>query len=163
MNHEINNTPRGLVINLSVRQEETVNTILAKLLGINKDDSKSFGTSSQALSFNAKINLLLDLNYLDSIQREKFQLFMEIRNKFAHIHKVDTFEKCFELTGNYQRLKKIINKKPIAKTLEIEMHIVFCELSVEMSNILINISENIHKGIYIRSKSPKNPITNLKI
>jgi len=96
-----NPTPRSLVIELSVSHEEFVNLILAKLLGIKPEESKSFGTTSQALSFNAKTNLLLDLKYLDKIEIEKFQIFMEIRNKFAHLSAVDTFEKCFALTGNY--------------------------------------------------------------
>jgi hypothetical protein len=111
-------TPRGLVIELSVKQEQAVNLILSKLLGIKSEDSRSFGTSSHALSFNAKANLLLDLKQLDKIQREKFQIFMEIRNRFAHINSVNTFEKCFALTGNYQRLKKIFEIDEDGESLE---------------------------------------------
>ena len=102
-----NLTPRAFTIEMSVKIEHILNVIMAQLLGVKHEDTKSFGNSSQALNFNAKANLLLDLNYLDKEQRLKFQIFMEIRNKFAHIYSVDTFEKCFEQTNNYNKLKKL--------------------------------------------------------
>lgn len=136
-----NPTPRGLVIELSVSHEEFVNLILAKLLGIKLEDSKSFGTTSQALSFNAKANLLLDLKYLDKIEIEKFQIFMEIRNKFAHLSAVDTFEKCFSLTENYNRLKKILNVEERGNSLEEKMKNMFLILAVQISNKLSEIAD----------------------
>lgn len=103
-----NLSPRAFTVEMSVKIEHILNVILAQLLGVKHDDTKSFGNSSQALSFNAKANLLLDLNYLDKEQRLKFQIFMEIRNKFAHIHSVDTFEKCFEQKISYHQLKNFL-------------------------------------------------------
>lgn len=143
-------TPRGLVIELSVKQEYAVNLILSKLLGIKSEDSRSFGTSSHALSFNSKANLLLDLKQLDKIQREKFQIFMEIRNRFAHINSVDTFEKCFALTGNYQRLKKIFEIDEDGESLEKDMETMFCVLSMDITNSLAKINESISSDMAIR-------------
>jgi hypothetical protein len=150
MKEEIKHTSRGFVIELSVKTEEAVNIILAQLLGITPEKSKSFGTSNQALSFNAKANLLLDLNHLDKVQREKFQIFMEIRNKFAHINSVDTFEKCFALTGNYKRLKKIFEVDEDGESLEKDMETMFCILSIDISATLKMIKENIFKDMAIK-------------
>src|SRR5688572_22400968 len=101
--------PRTFVVEMSVKIEHLLNVILSRLLGVNPDETRSFGTSSYALSFNAKANLLLDLNYLTKEQGQKFQIFMEVRNKFAHVYMVDTFEKCFALTKNYNQLKKLFD------------------------------------------------------
>jgi len=150
MKEEKTYTPRGLVIELSVKQEQAVNLILSKLLGIKSEDSRSFGTSSHALSFNAKANLLLDLKQLDKIQREKFQIFMEIRNRFAHINSVDTFEKCFALTGNYQRLKKIFEIDEDGESLEQDMETMFCVLSMDITTSLAKINESINSDMAIR-------------
>jgi hypothetical protein len=143
MEKKYNQTARSLVIELSVSHEDFINLILATLLGIKPEDSKSFGTTSQALSFNAKANLLLDLNYLDKIEREKFQIFMEIRNKFAHLVAVDTFEKCFLSTGNYNRLKKLLNVEEKGNSVEEKMKNMFLILAANMSNKLSKIALNI--------------------
>ncbi len=140
MKEKSTQTARSLVIELSVSHEEFVNLILAKLLGIKPEDSKSFGTTNQALSFNAKTNLLLDLNYLNKIEREKFQIFMEIRNKFAHLSAVDTFEKCFISTGKYDRLKKLLNVDEKGNSVEEKMKNMFLILAAEMSNKLSEIA-----------------------
>ena len=143
-------TQRGLVMELSVKQEYTVNIILAKLLGIKPEDSRSFGTSNQALSFNAKANLLLDLKQLDKLQREKFQIFMEARNKFAHLNSVDTFEKCFALLGNYQRLKTIFGVDEDGESPESDMQTMFCVLSMDITCTLAKINEDIMKDMAVK-------------
>jgi len=65
-NNEI--APRTFVVEMSVKIEHLSNVIISRLLGVNPDETRSFGTSSFALSFNAKANLLLDLNYLNKEQ-----------------------------------------------------------------------------------------------
>jgi hypothetical protein len=135
---------------LSVKHEHIVNVILAKLLGINPEESRSFGTSSQALSFNAKVNLLLDLKQLDKLQREKFQIFVEIRNKFAHLNAVDTFEKCFSLLGTYKRLKTIFGIDEDGSSLENDMQTMFCVLSMDLTTTLKEINDSIQKDMAVR-------------
>src|SRR5687768_10786119 len=141
MNDTTNYTARALVMELSVKQEHSVNLILAKLLGIKPDESRSFGTSHQALSFNAKANLLLDLKQLDKLQREKFQIFMEVRNKFAHLNSVDTFEKCFAMLGNYKRLKAIFGVDAEGDSQEEDMQTMFCVLSMDLTSTLGKIND----------------------
>jgi hypothetical protein len=151
MKEETSYTSRGLVMELSVKHEHIVNVILAKLLGITPEESRSFGTSSHALSFNAKVNLLLDLKQLDKLQREKFQIFMEIRNKFAHLNTVDTFEKCFALLdSSYQRLRKIFGVDEEGGSLEHDMQTMFCVLAMDLTSSLGKVHDNVVKDMAVR-------------
>lgn len=150
MNEDKNISPRTFVVEMSVKIEHLLNMIIAELLGVNPDSSRSFGTSSQALSFNAKTNLLLDLNKLDKEQREKFQIFMEIRNKFAHLYNVDTFVKCFELTKNYKRVKTIYGIDEDGKSEEEDMETMFSVLSMDIAKLITEIKDNLYKEMAIK-------------
>jgi hypothetical protein len=145
-----NLSPRAFTVEMSVKIEHILNVIMAQLLGVNHEVTKSFGNSSQALSFNAKANLLLDLNYLDKEQRLKFQIFMEIRNKFAHLHSVDTFEKCFEQTNNYNQLKKLFGIDEEGECLENDMEYMFIALSMDISMTLNKIKDRIHSEMSVK-------------
>lgn len=151
MSENLNNiSPRTFVIEMSVKIEHLLNLIIAKLLFVNPENSRSFGTSSQALSFNSKANLLFDLNKLNKEQREKFQIFMEIRNKFAHLHSVDTFEKCFEETKNYNRLKKIYGIDENGNSLEEDMESMFSVLSVDIAKLISEIKEKLYSEMAVK-------------
>ena len=145
-----NLTPRAFTIEMSVKIEHILNVIMAQLLGVKHEDTKSFGNSSQALNFNAKANLLLDLNYLDKEQRLKFQIFMEIRNKFAHIYSVDTFEKCFEQTNNYNKLKKLFGIDEEGESLEKDMEYMFISLSMDIAITLNKIKDKIRNEMAVK-------------
>lgn len=90
-------TTRTKVIEKAVGFEELISQLLSLLLEIDKNESISFGNKNIALSFNAKINLLIDLKFIPKEISKDFQLFAEIRNKFAHVLYVDSFVKCFQL------------------------------------------------------------------
>jgi hypothetical protein len=75
---------------------------------------------------------------------------MEIRNRFAHINSVNTFEKCFALTGNYQRLKKIFEIDEDGESLEKDMETMFCVLSMDITTSLAKINESINSDMAIR-------------
>ena len=90
-------TTRAKVIEKAVGFEELISQLLSMLLEVNKNESISFGNKNIALSFNAKINLLIDLKFIPKEISKDFQLFAEMRNKFAHVLYVDSFVKCFEL------------------------------------------------------------------
>ena len=145
-----NLSPRAFTVEMSVKIEHILNVIMAQLLGVKHEDTKSFGNSSQALSFNAKANLLLDLNYLDKEQRLKFQIFMEIRNKFAHIHSVDTFEKCFEQTNSYSQLKKLFGIDEEEESLQKDMEYMFIALSIDIAMTLNKIKDRIHNEMAVK-------------
>lgn len=151
MSENLNNiSPRTFVIEMSVKIEHLLNLIIAKLLFVNPENSRSFGTSSQALNFNSKANLLFDLDKLNKEQREKFQIFMEIRNKFAHLHSVDTFEKCFEETKNYNRLKKIYGIDENGNSLEEDMESMFSVLSVDIAKLISEIKEKLYSEMAVK-------------
>ncbi|SFH46387.1 hypothetical protein [Pedobacter insulae] len=94
-------TARARVIEDSVHLEKNISTYLCLLLGIDIKTTKLF--RSESMSFDVKLNLLLELKYFDKLKREKFKRFSEIRNKFAHLADVITFSDC------YQRLDGILN------------------------------------------------------
>lgn len=147
-NNEI--TPRTFVVEMSVKIEHLLNVILSQLLGVNPDKTRSFGTSSYALSFNAKANLLLDLNYLNKEQGQKFQIFMEVRNKFAHVYIVDSFEKCFALTKNYTLLKKLFCVDEDGENIEKDMEYLFISLSLDIAGTLKEIGDKINKEMAVK-------------
>jgi len=150
MDDNQNISSRAFVVEMSVKIEHILNIIIAQLLGVKPDETRSFGNSSQALSFNAKANLLLDLNYLNKEQIDKFQIFMEVRNKFAHIYAIDTFEKCFALTSNYKKLKKLFGIDEDGESLEKDMEYLFISLSLDIASTLNQIKDRIYKEMAVK-------------
>lgn len=133
MKKSFSDTPRSYVIHISVKVEYFVNSILSRYLQIEPLNSKSFGTSSNALSLNAKVQLLLDLERLDKTYGPKFQKFMEIRNKFAHLNSVDSFESCFTLIKNsFNLLEEWYPTKTKLATPEENMRYAFIRLSEDL-------------------------------
>lgn len=101
-------TDRAFVIEISVSFETDLSNVLSLILRIpDYQNSKSFGNQNSALSFNHKINLLMDMKELDKKAVAKLQKFSEIRNKFAHCLEIDTFIKCYDaIQGCYGFLEK---------------------------------------------------------
>jgi hypothetical protein len=86
---------RTSILNISLFIEDKTSAILCELLDINRKESKSFGNTSQALSFNDKVNLLLELNVLNSDDVKLLNSFMYIRNQFIHNISVTSFVNVF--------------------------------------------------------------------
>ena len=101
---------RAKVIEKGVKLEAAVSQILAMIMDVEPENSLSFGSKNMALSFNSKINLLVDLEFVHKDIIADFQLFAEIRNKFAHVHQADNFTKCFEILKDKKNkfLKSVI-------------------------------------------------------
>lgn len=98
---------RAEVIENAVVLEDMVSTYLCYLFDVPKSESRLFGETSKSLPFNNKLDLLLELNFFDKETKEKFSLFGEIRNKFAHLKSVSDFSGCFaRLNGSENRLLK---------------------------------------------------------
>lgn len=93
-------TTRGQVIEKGVALEAGVSGLIGMLLDIDVENSLSLGSRSTSLSFNAKVNLLSDLKFVPKEIIWQFQTFAEIRNKFAHLQKVDSFVKCFKIIAD---------------------------------------------------------------
>jgi len=100
--------PRTMVLEASVQIESNISDILGYLLGIDVEASRSLSCKSTALSFNAKLNLLLDMNKLNKPEVEKFVIFSQIRNQFAHNVRVVSFDTCInEIEGLLNRFRKL--------------------------------------------------------
>ena len=102
-------TIRAQVIEKAVGFEDLISQLLIMLLDIENNTSISFGTKNLALGFNSKVNLLVDLNFISKEVITDFQIFTEIRNKFAHVIYADNFTKCMELlsTSSKNKFKEI--------------------------------------------------------
>jgi len=112
---------RHLVIDFSVTVESYVSTILAQLLGIDLENSRTLGNKSEGFSFEARINLLIDLKYLSEDERTKLKTFAQIRNKFAHCADAIDFSSCFSfINGTENYLKKHYGDKTVSTDTEIE-------------------------------------------
>ena len=91
-------TTRGKVLESAVQIESRISKVIAFLLDIKLKNSKTLGTTNRAISFDQKVSLLTDLNYQpDKNFATAIQLFTEIRNKFAHVEKVNSFVSCFKI------------------------------------------------------------------
>ena len=87
---------------------------------------------STGLSFNAKANLLLDMQYFKKDDRWKLQKFMEIRNQFAHNLRVETFEQCFEIITGKEKIIKAYYKGTTAIAIEEKLKISVINLSKDI-------------------------------
>lgn len=96
-------TTRAEVMEKGVAIEAGISGIIGYILNIDVDTSKSLGHQNSALSFNAKVNLLTDLKFVPKEIARQFQIFAEVRNKFAHVQYVDNFTKCFEIVKDHKK------------------------------------------------------------
>lgn len=105
---------RTYIIEYATMLDEVCSLTLCELLQIKKDKSISFGYKTMALSFNHKINLLVDLSTVDKTIQNKFQIFAEIRNKFAHVFEVNSYTTFVNLNDDTkQKCKKLEDWFPI--------------------------------------------------
>lgn len=98
---------RNKVISASVIIETTLSHIIAYYLDIKTEGSKSFGRTSSALSFNAKINLFHDMDMITKFEKKYLLVFAEIRNVFAHRMEIDSM---FSLLEAYPDKKKFLER-----------------------------------------------------
>jgi hypothetical protein len=97
----------------SLLLESTTSILLAGLLGVKQPlTSKTFGNKNSSLSFNTKIDLLIDIGALDTGCKNKYQKFMEIRNQFMHNIAASTCLKCLNhIDGSINFFKNNYSKE----------------------------------------------------
>jgi len=127
--------------------EELVSKSLGTILNIDWEKSKSFGYSSGSLSFNQKVKIIQDLKGLNKIGSNKLEDLMMIRNKFAHIKSVETFQDFFESSNSGKAVKRNFDKnyftkftlfKPVSE--EFRYKFYFFHLFFDILSMLISIS-----------------------
>jgi len=135
---------RNSVLSKSLAIEKYLSIYLARILDINNHlDSKSFGNTSSALSFNQKTLLISDLKYLDKDDKLKLLSFAEIRNNFAHNSDCLTFKDAFTVDLK-NRIKKFYPalKSDVAVESDYEGAVIF--LFNEIENIFNNLKDKIY-------------------
>src|ERR1019366_2694681 len=65
------------------------------ILNIDWKNSKSFGYGSTCLSFNQKLQLIQDIKGVDKEDLKAINCLAQMRNKFAHVSHINSFEKLF--------------------------------------------------------------------
>nr|WP_322625885.1 hypothetical protein [uncultured Flavobacterium sp.] len=105
---------RQEILQMALLLENFSSIFLAKLVGIEDwQNTRSLGNKSGNLSFNQKIELLIDIGALSKIEKSKFQTFMELRNQFMHNLKADTYEACYSfLDGKENFVLKLFPQDP---------------------------------------------------
>lgn len=82
---------RSWVISQVLRLEQTSSSLMKAILRMFKENSKTLGNQSSALSFKSKIDLLYDLEEIDKNYYNHLLKMMEIRNQFAHNSNATSF------------------------------------------------------------------------
>ena len=133
---------RLYILEHALHVEELVSTALGYILGIEWKNSKSFGYSSAALSFNQKVVIIQDLKGFDKNDIQKLSDFMAIRNKFAHVKSINTFQDFFDSGKNAKDVQKnLIKFYPIDNSSindELKYKVCFYKLFLEISLIILN-------------------------
>ncbi|MCF6133547.1 hypothetical protein [Flavobacterium wongokense] len=101
---------RLYILEHTILIEEIVSSALGQILNIDWKNSKSFGFSSSALSFNQKVQIIQDIQGLEKIEVQKLSDIMSIRNKFAHVRSIATFNDFFLSGENGKNVKKNLDK-----------------------------------------------------
>jgi len=105
---KLNMPLRTVVLQHSIRQEQTSSEIIKALLRILKSKTKTLGNKSSSLSFKNKIDLLHDLEELTDEEYNQLIKFMEIRNQFIHNHECSSF---IQLGGANAELTTYLRKQ----------------------------------------------------
>jgi hypothetical protein len=96
---DINLELRSEVLHFALKLERDVNSLLLVLLSIENTQRKAISNKSGNLSFKNKIDLLFDLDVLNSDEHKKLLLLMEFRNQVLHNIECNSFEKTVDLLG----------------------------------------------------------------
>ena len=105
-----NENLRLCIIENTIVIEEFVSKSICSILDIVPNTSKSFGFSSSALSFNQKVQIIQDIKGIDKEVIKKFTCLTNIRNKFAHVLSIDSFDNLFTLSKNGKDIKKSLER-----------------------------------------------------
>jgi len=147
------------ILKISLLIEASISHFLGGLLSI-KDvrNSISLGNKSTALSFQQKINLLIDIGALNNDTKSKFQTFMEIRNQLIHNIEAKTFVSCFSfMEGKEKYILKTYPQDPI-EIKEIQLKKAVECLSDEVFKYSMDLIKKLKEKWHKESKSKINKL-----
>lgn len=126
------------ILETSLIVEGYIAELLAELLGVNSRlESKTLGNTSSSLSFNTKIDLLIDIGALSGDKKRMFQIFMEIRNQFVHNFLANTYVALYEQMDNSKK-NFILKHFPQSEFLSNEQQLEYAtrDLTLEIMNCI---------------------------
>lgn len=143
---------RLYIIEHSLHIETLISEAIGSLLGVNYEESKSFGFGSSALSFNQKVQIVQDIKGIESEMTKKLTCLMNIRNKFAHVQQIDSFDKLFEIASNGNQIKNQLEKwysLDDKKDEDDKYKFLFFKLSEEITKMLfeLEVQERLSKNV----------------
>jgi hypothetical protein len=154
---------RKFILSISLLVENFTSIFLSRLLEIDEHKkSISFGNRSSSLSFNQKINLLIDIGAIQAEHRSKFQTFMEVRNQFMHNIESDTYEKCYDFLEGKDKFVLRIYSQDSKLSIEEQLEKATEELAgdvLEMSAELYEkVKEKIEKEVRLDMLEKTQPV-----
>ena len=141
------------ILELALILEKITSAFLAEILDIeNYRETRSLGNKSGNLSFNQKIELLIDIRALSKNDKNKYQAFMELRNQFMHNLDANTYSKCYDLMEGKEKF--------VLKTYPQSDHMIREEqlrkASLDMANDIIIITSNLIEVVKEKIKKKVN-------
>jgi hypothetical protein len=133
----INLELRSEILDIALTLEHVVNELILGLLVIDKPNKKAMSNKSGSLSIKNKIDLLFDLEVLNSDEHEIFLLLIEFRNQFLHNIQCSSFENAVKLLGSdkEKRLLKFDDAKDSLDR-EFKYRNAFRNLNIKCLNII---------------------------
>lgn len=141
------NDSRHYVIDYAVKIEELASFTLGQILEIDWKNSESIGFGSSSLSFNQKIKIIQELHGLNDLQRDMLQNLMYIRNKFAHVRLINSFEALFQNSSKGKEVRKFLIKNfatevQLKQTSETVFQNFFGLMCDKILKFLVNIAKD---------------------
>ncbi len=158
--YELIKNKRALVMECSVAVEQMISNQVCLLMDIDRKSSKLFGIGSSSLSFNQKVDFLVELKYYNKVQKEKLNRFAEIRNKFAHVGEISTFQECFILLSGivlkfakwYPEISSLNSITEEERFLKYFLAL-FIELEKEVDRFVEHYNKRLHERTSLEVKS----------
>lgn len=139
---------RSEVLEYSLMIENLCSFFLSGLLGISDyKKSKSLGNTGSSLSFNQKVELLIDIQALDSKEKSKYMTFMSIRNQFMHNIDADSYEKCFNHLKGTDNFLLAAYPQDSTWTKEKQLENATRDLAHDVITITVNLMEKVKEKI----------------
>lgn len=126
--------------------EHLLSEFLAKLIDVpNYEQSYSFRNKQGALSFDQKVSMLIDIGALNREDKERFKIFMEVRNQFMHNLQASSYVEVFNFLDD--KKKKVLALCPDQKDLteEQKLRAGFNMLSTKVLQLTVNILKAIQE------------------
>jgi len=138
---------RLYVIEATIYIDELISETLGMLLDIDWKTSNSLGSKSSAISFNQKVIMMQDMKSVNKQMINKMNCLMQIRNKFAHVSSIDSFEDLFLNSSNGASIRKDLIKwySTAAENVEnenLDYLSLFNELTYDIISFLFEIIGN---------------------